>query len=124
MLQLLNSTGHVDGADRVAIDSQAKAVRAGMFHRIANREMDAVNECVQTYGDLVWTIAKLEAQSAGGAEQLTQEIFACILRSAKKFDAKHLSESDFITVIARHCIREWELRDAGRAAGESSTLHS
>jgi len=84
-----------------------------MFHRIANCEMDAVNECVQTYGDLVWAIAKREAQSADGAEQLTQEIFACIWRSAKNFDAKHFSETGFISLVARHCVREWKLRNAG-----------
>ncbi len=124
MLQLSNSSGHVDRADRVAMDFQAGANGAGMFHRIANREMDAVNECVQTYGNLVWAIAKRETQSAGGAEELTQEIFACILRSAKNFDAKYFSEGGYITVIARHCIREWELRDAGRTTGESSSLLS
>jgi len=122
MLQLSSST--FNAVDRVAIDFQPRANRAGMFHRIANREMDAVNECVQTYGDLVWTIAKRETQSTDGAEELTQEIFACILRSAKNFDAKYFSEGGYITVIARHCIREWELRDAGGATGESSTLLS
>ena len=116
MLQLSNSSGHVDRADRVAIDFQARANRAGMFHRIANREMDAVNECVQTYGDLVWRIAKRETQSASGAEQLAQAIFACIWRSAKNFDPAVLSSKNFVMLIARHCLREWQSKNSTSGA--------
>ncbi|MBA3770693.1 MAG: hypothetical protein H0X08_09420 [Blastocatellia bacterium] len=125
MSQLANMNGHFSAVDRVAIDFQARANRAEMFHRIANREMDAVSECVRTYGDLVWAIAKREAQSAGGAEQLTQEIFACIWRSAKNFDAKLFSESGFISLVARHCVREWESKNpTSRAAPAPTHLRS
>jgi len=116
MLQLSNSTGHFNAVDRVAIDFQARASRAGMFHRIANGEMDAVNECVRTYGDLVWRIAKQETQSASGAEQLAQAIFACIWRSAKNFDPALFSSKKFVLLITRHCLREWESKNSTSGA--------
>jgi DNA-directed RNA polymerase specialized sigma24 family protein len=109
--QLANRIGRFSAVDRVAIDFQARANRAGMFHRIANRETDAVNECVQTYGDLVWAIAKQTAPSVSAAEQLTQEIFACIWRSAKNFDPAVFSAKNFVLLVTRHCVRAWESKN-------------
>jgi len=117
MLQLSNSTGHFNAVDRVAIDFQARANRVGMFHRIANRQIDAVHECVRTYGDLVWAIAKQKAPSVSAAEQLTQDIFDCIWRSARNFDPAVFSSKNFVLLITRHCVREWESKNSTSHAG-------
>ncbi len=112
MSQLANGNRHFNAADRIAIDFQGKTVKPEMFHRIANHEIDAVNECMQTYGDLIWTIAKQKSRSVSGAEQLTQEIFACIWRSAKNFDPAVFSSKNFVLLITRHCLKEWESKNS------------
>jgi len=117
MPQIARSNGHFNAADRAAIDFQAKAVKPEMFHRIANREIDAVNECMQTYGDLIWAIAKQKTRSVSQAEQLTQEVFTCIWSSAKNFDPAVFSSRNFVLLITRHCLKEWESKNStGNAA--------
>jgi len=116
MSQLTNGSGRFNAVDRIAIDFQAKAVKADVFHRIANHEIDAVKECVQTYGDVVWTIAKQKTSSMSGAEQLAEEIFGCIWRSAKNFDPAVFSGKNFVLLITRHCLREWESKNPASAA--------
>lgn len=125
MAQLTNGNGRFNAVDRVAIDFQAKAARADVFQRLVNNEIGAVNECLQTYGDMIWTIAKSRTASVSGAEQLTQEIFSCIWRSARNFDQKFYSERGFVLFVIRQCVREWEsMKRDGTAVSRAELLSS
>ena len=72
-----------------------------IFARIADGDSTAVKECMDTYGGLVWSLARRFSDSAADAEDATQEIFLEIWKSAARYDASMGKESTFITTIAR-----------------------
>jgi RNA polymerase sigma-70 factor (ECF subfamily) len=72
-----------------------------LFERIAAGDAAAVKECMDTYGGLVWSLARRYSDSASDAEDATQEIFLEIWKSASRFDASMGKESTFIATIAR-----------------------
>jgi len=72
-----------------------------LFERIAAGDASAVRECMDTYGGLVWSLARRFTQSAADAEDATQEIFLEIWKSAARYDSSMGKESTFITTIAR-----------------------
>jgi RNA polymerase sigma-70 factor (ECF subfamily) len=73
----------------------------GLLKRIAAGDTAAVQECMQAYGALVWSMARRLSRSISDAEDATQEIFLHIWRSAGLFDESKGSEQVFIAVIAR-----------------------
>ncbi|MGD8339849.1 MAG: sigma-70 family RNA polymerase sigma factor [Gammaproteobacteria bacterium] len=72
-----------------------------LFERIAAGEAAAVKECMDTYGGLVWSLARRYSESAADAEDATQEIFLELWKSAGRYDPAMGKESTFITTIAR-----------------------
>ncbi|MEM7050888.1 MAG: sigma-70 family RNA polymerase sigma factor [Acidobacteriota bacterium] len=72
-----------------------------LLGRIARGEQDAVDECIQHYGGLVWSLARRLSPSTSDAEDAVQEIFLSLWKNAAKFDASKASEKTFITMIAR-----------------------
>jgi RNA polymerase sigma-70 factor (ECF subfamily) len=72
-----------------------------LFERIASGDGSAVKECMDTYGGLVWSLARRFTETAADAEDATQEIFLDIWKSAARYDASMGKESTFITTIAR-----------------------
>ena len=73
----------------------------GLLERIAAGDPAAVKECMDTYGGLVWSLARRFSRSAADAEDATQEIFLEIWKSAARYDATMGSEAVFLTTIAR-----------------------
>src|SRR5271154_3888414 len=72
-----------------------------VLQRIASGDSDAVRECIEQYGALVWSLARRLSRTASDAEDATQEIFLDIWRSASRFDATQGSDKAFIAMIAR-----------------------
>ena len=71
------------------------------LERIAAGDADAVEECLDAYGGLVWTLARRLTRSAAAAEDAVQEIFIDVWKSAPKFDPSKASEKTFVAMIAR-----------------------
>lgn len=84
-----------------------------VFERIAAGDAAAVRECMDTYGGLVWSLARQYSQTAADAEDATQEIFLEIWKSAARYDSKMGKESTFIATIARRRLID-RLRASGR----------
>ncbi|RPI17403.1 MAG: sigma-70 family RNA polymerase sigma factor [Lysobacterales bacterium] len=68
---------------------------------MARGEAQAVRECIDEFGGLVWAIARRMTRSRADAEDAVQEIFVDVWRSASRFDEAQGSEKVFITTIAR-----------------------
>jgi RNA polymerase sigma-70 factor (ECF subfamily) len=83
-----------------------------ILERIAAGDQSAVQECMDQYGALVWSLARRWTRSAADAEDATQEIFLDIWKSAGRYAPGQGSEVVFITTIARR-----RLIDGLRAAG-------
>jgi RNA polymerase sigma factor (sigma-70 family) len=88
-----------------------------LLPRIARGEAPAVEACIERYTPLVWTLARRMTRDVGVIEELVQEIFVEIWRSASRFDPVVASESTFIAMIARR-----RIIDRQRRAARSSTV--
>ena len=72
-----------------------------ILHRIADGDGGAVQECLNKYGGLVWSIARKMLRNTDEAEDAVQEIFVDIWKNAGRFDESRSSETTFIAMIAR-----------------------
>lgn len=74
---------------------------ASILQRIAAKDKTAAQECLSTYGGLVWSLARRMCPNADDAEDAVQEIFIDIWKNAERFDAAQASETTFVAMIAR-----------------------
>lgn len=72
-----------------------------ILKRVAAGDSAAVQECLKTYGGLVWSLARRMLRNSDDAEDAVQEIFVDVWRNADRFDAAKASETTFIAMIAR-----------------------
>ena len=84
-----------------------------LLPRIAAGDADAVQECIDRYGNLVWTIARRLTRSAAEAEDAVQEVFIDVWKSAARFDADRSTEAAFVAMVARRRLID-QLRRAER----------
>jgi len=69
--------------------------------RIARGDGEAVSACLKKYTPLVWSLARRYCRDAAIAEDVVQEVFIDVWRSAERFDPDKASETTFIAMIAR-----------------------
>lgn len=72
-----------------------------ILQRIADGDKTAVQDCLDTYGGLVWSLARRMCRNNGDAEDAVQEIFIDVWKNAGRFDENQASETTFIAMIAR-----------------------
>ncbi len=75
--------------------------KVNILQRIAAGEQPAVDECVQEYGPLIWSLASRFCQHKADAEDASQEIFLAIWQNAAKFDPAKAKEITFVSMLAR-----------------------
>lgn len=90
-----------------------------ILERVAAGDRNAVNECLDRYGDLVWSLARRYLRNAADAEDAVQDIFIDIWGSARRYDRNIASEVAFISTIARR-----RLIDKIRAAERRPAMDS
>jgi len=78
-----------------------KSVPETTLERVAAGDSPAVEECLQKYGGLVWSLARKLCPNHADAEDAVQEVFIEVWRKADRFDPQIASESTYITMIAR-----------------------
>ena len=72
-----------------------------ILQSIAEGNNSAVQDCLKTYGGLVWSLARRMLRNSDDAEDAVQEIFVDIWKNAARFDPSQSSETTFIVMIAR-----------------------
>jgi RNA polymerase sigma-70 factor (ECF subfamily) len=72
-----------------------------VLNRIAAGDADAVQECIDLYGNLVWTIARRFTRSAADTEDAVQDVFIDLWKSAGRFDPARATEAAFVAMVAR-----------------------
>ena len=75
-----------------------------ILKRVAAGDADAVRECLDTYGGLVWSLARRMLRNTEDAEDVVQDVFVDIWKNARRFDESLASETTFIAMIARRRI--------------------
>lgn len=77
---------------------------SALLERVAAGESAAFAQCMDLYGDLVWSLARRFSTTAADAEDATQEIFLRLWKNAAQFDAARGSEGAFIATLARRLL--------------------
>jgi len=72
-----------------------------IFQRVANKDQTAVRDCVDTYGNFIWALARKFTASTDEAEAAAQEIFTDIWRYSECANKSQSAESVLIAQIAR-----------------------
>lgn len=92
---------------------------ATILQRIATGDSLAVEDCLQRYSGLVWSLSRRWLSNSADAEDASQEIFLEIWKKAKSFDPSRSSEAAFVTLITRRRLID-RLR---RTSSTASTLN-
>ena len=74
---------------------------AGLLARVAAGDQQAVRECMDRFGNLVWSLARRFIQNRADAEDAVQEIFIDLWSSAARYDSSKASETTFVAMLAR-----------------------
>ena len=82
-------------------NTQRLVLEHSLLTRIADGDQSAVPECISRYGGLIWTLARRRLASREDAEDVVQEIFVDLWRSADRFDPLVAEEITFVAMIAR-----------------------
>ena len=69
--------------------------------KVALGEPAAVADCLNRYGNLVWSLARRSCPDVQAAEDAVQDIFLKLWTVADRFDPEIASESTFVAMIAR-----------------------
>jgi RNA polymerase sigma factor (sigma-70 family) len=69
--------------------------------RVAARESNSLNGCIEQYGNLIWSLAKRYSPTQADAEDAVQEIFLELWQKADRFNPSLASEVTFVTMLAR-----------------------
>jgi RNA polymerase sigma-70 factor (ECF subfamily) len=72
-----------------------------ILQRIATGDQSAVQDCIKSYGGLVWSLARRMLRNQDDAEDAVQEIFLDVWKNAGRFDPAQASETTFVAMIAR-----------------------
>ena len=80
----------------------APATAAGsVLQRVAAGEPGAAQECLDTFGNLVWSVVRKMLGRSTDAEDTVQEVFIELWRHAGRFDPAKGNEVQFVATIAR-----------------------
>ena len=72
-----------------------------ILQRIAAGEPTAVQDCLDKYSRLIWSLAKKFTRTTEDAEDAVQEIFIDLWQHAERFDPRKAAEVTFIALVAR-----------------------
>ena len=71
-----------------------------ILQRIAERDETAVKDCIDAYGDFIWTLAKKFTVSSEAAARATEEIFTDIWQYSERAGDNQSVEEKLIARIA------------------------
>lgn len=81
--------------------ARPKTLPETILQRIARGESRAVQECIDRYGGLVWSLARKLNFVEADLEDSVQEIFLDVWKSSGRYDPSVASEATFIAMISR-----------------------
>jgi RNA polymerase sigma factor (sigma-70 family) len=83
---------------------KAESHVSSILERIGEGDALAVQECIDQYGGLVWSVARRLLGNHSEAEDAVQDVFVELWKSAERFDPKLSSEKSFVVMVARRRI--------------------
>lgn len=68
--------------------------------KIARKDKTAVKDCIDTYGNFIWMLARKFTRSREEAERATEEIFTDIWQCCERVSESRLTEEKLVAMIA------------------------
>ncbi|MEM9081402.1 MAG: sigma-70 family RNA polymerase sigma factor [Verrucomicrobiota bacterium] len=84
----------------------------GVLLRVAMGDGTAMEECIHRFSGLVWSIARRHCGAGPDTEDVVQEIFTELWKTAARFDERKGREETFVGFIARRRSIDWVRRQA------------
>lgn len=91
----------------VSVSRDVDNASVPLLRRVGEGCARSMEECIGSYGGLVWSLIRHRVKDSGAAEDLVQEIFTEIWKSAARYDPAVATESTFIAMIARRRMIDW-----------------
>ena len=91
---------YVTVASSVSDQIQSKSGES-LLQQVAVGVERAMEQCITKYGGLIWTIARRYAKNHASAEDIVQETFTDLWKSAHRFNQSTSAESTFVGMLAR-----------------------
>ena len=88
------------GKPRISV-KRVVAEPLSLLQRVGVGDTGAMLACMERFRGLIWSLVRRSCSNAADAEDVVQEIFISVWRSAHRFDPTIASESTFVSVIAR-----------------------
>jgi RNA polymerase sigma factor (sigma-70 family) len=85
-----------------------------LLERIAAGDGAALRDVIETYGDLLWSLARRMTRSDAAAEEAVQDILVYLWQKAPKFKPGAGEEITFISIVARRRLIDRARRDLRR----------
>jgi RNA polymerase sigma factor (sigma-70 family) len=85
-----------------------------LLTRIAAGDREAVDACIERYSRMIWSLARGVSRDPNEIEDLVQENFIDVWKSAERFDPSKASETTFVATIARRRVIDRRRRQARR----------
>jgi RNA polymerase sigma-70 factor (ECF subfamily) len=92
---------------------EPRMAETSILERISDGDKSAVQDCLDAYGALIWSLARRFLGNESDAEDAVQDIYIAIWSAAGQFDASIASEITFISTIARRRLID-RIRKSGR----------
>lgn len=89
---------------------------SSVLQRIAAGEQQAIAECIDLFGGLVWHLARRTLPVRADLDDAVQEVFVELWKAAPKYDPAIASERAFVAVIARRRLIDRARRERLRIA--------
>jgi RNA polymerase sigma-70 factor (ECF subfamily) len=94
---------------------------------VAQGEENAMDRCIKEYAPLVWSIVRRYVQNPSSAEDVVQETFTDLWRSAKRYDPRIATHTTFVGLLARRRAIDYTRKEGRRPQlepmPESDSLH-
>lgn len=74
---------------------------ADVLPRVAEGDRAAVQQCIDRYGGLVWSLARRYLGDSAEAEDAVQEVFIAVWENAGRFNPATAGEATYVAMIAR-----------------------
>ena len=71
------------------------------LQRVAAGDVGAVQQCIDRYGGVVWSLARRLCRTQADAEDAVQDVFIALWESAAGFDPNRGAEITYVSTIAR-----------------------
>lgn len=102
-----NLSGEMGGGDLLALVAQGRE--------------SAMDRCIKEYAPLVWSIVRRYVRNPSSAEDVVQETFTDLWKSAKRYDPSLATHTTFVGLLARRRAIDFTRKEGRRPQHEPMT---